>query len=787
MRKYGKKILGIVAAATMFCSVAVASGCGDSSFKAEAPNPSDYAGEVSSNGGFAVEKGNYVYFINGAESNTADNTYGEVEKGALMRITKAQLAAKDYGKATVVVPSLFVAKNYEAGIFIYGDYVYYATPTTEKNLEGKVENGYIDFKRAKLDGSEAPMKDKYFHLSSNSSFYRFVEVDGVVYCLYEESGALKSFNTKTRTHTVLVEGASSYFYDKKDLENGNVYYTMPVTYGIDQDTTATASYNQIYCVNAAATVTSVGKKADGKIGYTATGVEADGDGTYSKEYTFSESYLKNYDGFEAKDHASYPYVNLGQLVLDGVGKAADDAGWFNEDFKVEDCLEIDGYTYTLTRYENGGVYFTRNTDGKLYYLSDARGETWNTVTANDAATTAALDVVANNTAKASTSALYEVKEENGVRTHSYLYVSGSVLSRATTQANGEADVVTLSRSISSATLWKTEGEYLYYYASYNNGNNLSRIKYTGEQADYNLLLSQNEDKADYQPITLALVEWNSDWYKPEMFDVADGKTVVLYSNVQKYGNSGTTFNYVYAAQMGSTAEIQANVDAYDAYNEYYKGYEATANAQGLIQYYFAAGTLFSEEDLTLSQDVIDCYDDESKSEAEKDAFYREVVGKFTVAEGETKAELVTEKELIGLVGKMTDADKKLIRTAWTDSLLKPETEEDEDGLPGWAIALIIIGGVLLVAAAVTVPMVLGIRKKNAAKAEAEATVNAYKRKIDTTDDKSIDVYAENADEAVKEELSEDPLQAEEEAVEEAVEAVETAAIEAENSVENPEV
>ena len=42
-------------------------------------------------------------------------------------------------------------------------------------------------------------------------------------------------------------------------------------------------------------------------------------------------------------------------------------------------------------------------------------------------------------------------------------------------------------------------------------------------------------------------------------------------------------------------------------------------------------------------------------------------------------------------------------------------------------------------------------KKKAEKAEAEATVNAYKRKkIDTTDDKSIDVYADDEAEKTEE-------------------------------------
>ena len=66
MRKYGKKILGIVAAATMLCSVAATAGCGKTNFKMTAPVEADYnanEGKVQSNGGFAVEKGDFVYFV----------------------------------------------------------------------------------------------------------------------------------------------------------------------------------------------------------------------------------------------------------------------------------------------------------------------------------------------------------------------------------------------------------------------------------------------------------------------------------------------------------------------------------------------------------------------------------------------------------------------------------------------------------------------------------------------------------------------------------------------------
>ncbi|MBQ7912683.1 MAG: hypothetical protein IJ308_02935 [Clostridia bacterium] len=766
MRKYGKKILGIVAAATMLCSVAMTAGCGSVKFDFVKPDDAVYSandGAVGSNGGFAVEKGGYVYFINGVESNTADNTYGAVEKGALMRIGKAQLKAGEYDKAEIVVPSLLVAKNYDAGIYVFDDTVYYATPTTDKNLEGQVENSYLDFKCANLKTGEVK-KDKFFHVDSSSlKNYRFVKQGEDVYCLYEEDTTLKSYNTSTGKTTVLVKGASGYFYDNKDVNNGNVYYTMPVTYNIASDIASqTSDYNQLYCVNVADVAKDVGKNAayDGKVGYTVADT--------GKQYTFDGKWLEdNQDGYKVGDYTTYPYVNLGELVLDGVGSKFSDeiynGGWFNED-KVEDSLEFKGYTYTVTRYENGGVYFTRSTDSKLYYLSDTKGADWNTITGNDAEATAELDIVSLNTTNASSTALFEVSTDNaGVRTHSYIYKSGNEVYKATAKENGEQDVlVAIVRNVTTANLWKTEGDYLYYYADYNNGNSLSRVNYTGDEDSYNTFHAEEPGYEDYQPVTLPLVEWSKDWYKPELIDV-DGETVLLYANTQKYGNSTVTYNYVYAAKVGTTADIKASIEKYEAYQDYLEEYSTKTDAQNLIKYFFSANTIFAGEEMTLSQETIDLYKDESQAEDKQDALYQEVLGKFTAEEGKT-AELATEREFIGLVGKVTESDLEDIQTAWKDTLLKPEPkDEDDDSLPGWAIALIVVGAVLIVAAGAAVPVVIYFKKKAAAKKEEEAIVNAYRRqKIDTTDDKTIDVYA---DEEKKEDAAESTETAEEPAPE----------------------
>ncbi len=724
-----KKIISLVAAATLALSTFALTACDSKGYKGENLSAGyDAAATVSSNGGFVVEKGDYVYFINGAEVNTANNTYGNPVKGSLMRISKSQLAAGEYGEAQIVIPSLFVTGNYDSGIYIYGDKIYYATPTTAKNNEGQIENSYLDFKWSTLDGKSAPSKH-FLRLSSNVAKYRFVEVDGVVYCLYEEDSALKSYNVSTGKTTVLVKGAGAFIYDKQDLTSPNVYYTMDVSYELDSDNATKANYNQIYCVNAAATAVT-NKDAASYAVY-------EGEEKIA-EYDFDETYLKDKakededSTYDAGDYTTYPYVNLGKLVLDGVGSApsfAEDTRYNKDDASAS--LEPLGYKYTLQSQGNGGLYFTRTAGttnagetAKLYYVANERGS-WNTVTGNGD-----VDTVAIDTTSASATAIFE-KAEDG--THSYLYLSGSILKKATTDENGKATTVDLAYGVSSITLWKTEGDYLYYYGSGTNGNNLTRINYKGTADKYNPLLLTDE----YKPQTLALVDWNDSWFKPEFVD-ANGATVVMYSNAQSFGDSGTAYNYVYAAKLGDTASIIAANDNLEKVNEYIESYKDNSELQDVMTYYFRTGKL------TAYEAVIDLYDEYQQEETT--AF----VEKFK--EG-GEFENMLESDFIGLVGRVNEADEEAIDEAWSAFLLQEEEEEEDDKLPTWAVVLICVGSALAFCLIVIVPVVVVMKKKKAEKAREEAIVGAYKRKkIDTTDDKSIDVYADDeADKAPEEE------------------------------------
>lgn len=742
------KILGIALASVTLSSAFTFAGCGSSAYKGDPITDYVSEGAVTSNGGFAVAKGDFVYFINGMEEYTAENNYGEVVKGALMRISKADLAAGNYANVKTIVPSLLAAQNYSGGVYIFGDYVYYATPTTDKSIvTGEAENDWIDFKRAKLDGTEAPMDGFFFRLSDNTAAYRFVEVDGVVYCLYEEDGVLKSYDTKDEVSRTLVSGADTFFYDTVDSTNGNVYYTMSVTEGLDTQNSTVLKYNQLYCVNAAARVEST-KTENGKVSYTVKG---------GKTYAFDVEYLEekneeakekgNDEPYDLKDYATLPYVNLGELVLDGIGSNAVSNTQYNEAVAEGNTPAVPGgYTYALTMYTDHGVYFTRKEaegttssdaeSAQLYYLADAAKDAdgWKAISGNGG-----LEVVAPD-GSTLTGAIFTVDDSGN---HVYYYLADNTLYKATPDANGNCTPIEMTRTnLTEATLWAVEGDYLYYVQNWadgeGNGYKLSRINVTGTQDDYNIAgpLEANEE---YAPISLQGVQINSSWYMPEIFD-----GTLLYSNEQAFGD--VSYNYIYAAKLGATqADVKANNEKYDDVQTYISEYDDVV-LQEALTYYFRTGKR------TAFDAVESLYTD----------YQVEEFNKFV-----EDATLLEESAFFTLIGKMTEEDVEEIDAAWAESLLtEKEEEEVDEGLPTWAIVLIIVSSVLVVACAAGAVWYV-LRKKKQEKEKADATVNAYKRaKIDTTDDKSIDVYADEESETPAQEAAQEAEEPSEEKAEE---------------------
>ena len=729
MQNKGKKLISVIAALALTFSAVAMAGCDNGSYTRDALG-GNIAGEVVSNGGSVVEKGDYVYFINGGQVYTADNTFGEVLKGSLMRISKSDLAAGNYQNCDVVVPLLISAQNKTSGFYIYGDYVYFATPTSDKFLKGEVANEWLDFKRAKLDGSET-MKDYYFRLETNSVKFRYVEENGTVYCMYVEGKSLKSYNTATGvTHTLVKDAASDYFFNSEDLTDSTVYYTMNLTNrtGTEHESDK-LDYNQVYTVSASATATANADKCE----YTVAGGK-----TYSG---FDKEYLEETnDGFDASDYKTYPYVNLGTLVLDGVGTDArySKTQYNDADDYANGTREVpNGYQYNIQLVDNGGVYFSRveatvkAPTTPLFFLDedDYTASAWNTINGN-----AGLEKVAKSTENASKTA-YFLRDTDG--NHSYFYVKDTNLVYAKAAADGSvASSVTLSESASGATFIKTQGNYLFYNMAGTNGHFIYRVNYTGTADNYHPLLVDTDANKEYKAEQILDLDWNNSWFTPELIDNA-----LYFANTQSVNN--TAYNYVYVFKMNgsntdgsmTTAELSAINKKYTDVKDYIKETaDEDAEVENVLRYYYTTG------EKTLYENVKDEYKDKQKTKI--DAFF--------AYDGEHK-DYMFQSYFYNLVGKVNAEDKAAIEAGWAETLVKKAaTADEEKGLPTWAIVLISVGGGLLVAAAVAVPVIICVKKKKKAAQDIEKT--RVRKHIDTTDDRTIDVYA--SDEETAQEVQE---------------------------------
>lgn len=192
-----KKFLVSILSALLVALCVVAAACGTNN-NFTASGFKDF-GAIKSQGGFVAQTENYVVFINGVASNSGDNSYGAPVKGSLMAIKNSDFAAGKFSEAKIVVPKLFAATDYSAGFFIQGDYVYYGTPSTDKDSSGNIATSEIEFMKAKLDGSAKP--ERLFKYSALSVSYRIVNNGDSIFVVYYDSvdSAIKEFSAASGT------------------------------------------------------------------------------------------------------------------------------------------------------------------------------------------------------------------------------------------------------------------------------------------------------------------------------------------------------------------------------------------------------------------------------------------------------------------------------------------------------------------------------------------------------------------------------------------------------------
>ncbi len=209
-----KKII-VIAVAIVMCLTAFAGCSGDNYGKVKIEGKQDISYTVTSQGGSAVQYGNYVYFINGdrgfTDSDGTKNEFGSVVKGAVYRaelkgekngsefvvklpendttgLDFVSHVEKDYKNddtnvidVQAVAPKTVGTQSYSGGgIFIFDNCMYYASPNNNKNKLGAVQYEKTDFFRMTLDGKKT---QKIYTTVNNSasSPYMFYSVGNSVY------------------------------------------------------------------------------------------------------------------------------------------------------------------------------------------------------------------------------------------------------------------------------------------------------------------------------------------------------------------------------------------------------------------------------------------------------------------------------------------------------------------------------------------------------------------------------------------------------------------------------
>lgn len=751
MRKRFTTIICACVAAVSIFGAAFSSGC--SSFKG-VDTKDESAANVSSNGGFVVETGDYAYFINGSATYTDDNKYGEVLKGSVQRIKKTDLAAHNYTATETVVPSVVYSGQYDAGIYIYGDYIYYTTPTTEKDADGNVLNSNLDFKRTKLDGTETTKK-YFWQSSSNSVDYRYVQVDGTVYILYALSETLyndtsatniHSVNCETGVDTLLAYNVSAYTFDTEDATNPWVYYTMAVTWQLGTDNSAEQSYNQLYRVRA--------------------------DDTTANTYDFS--YIEDYYEQDEDDDDYDPvYINYGDLVLDGVGIKGDEPTQFSN-ITTLDGITYDGYTYSVTAYQNDVLYFTRasilgdESITNIYKIDDASttiGDSWNEVKAND---TLDSNHLFRKTTDADTEYTYVTL--NGT---TYAFEGGSDgIVKYEVSSDGQLVNEYLVTSDASATILDVREEYtaandkhtyLYYSISGGNGYYCYRLAIDGSNENYNRFptdsAAENDEYYAYRGTQILDIDMCSDWYSMEFV----GNTLLFASETTGMSD----YNYIMACDLSDSdgymltnKEIEDYNDKYEAVTEKIEAYDDETNTDGTAAYSNLANALkylFYTDDMEYLAELIQAYvdlqdkDEEylySTESAQIYLDYADVKGDWADYASDSKT--VNEETVYAnqrdyyyaVVGQITEDDEEAILDGYKEDYMQAYPDDTRswwEQLSTTNKVLFVVGvsvGGLLVIAGATL-LTLWLVKRHKAKKNAES---GAKSTVDITDDKSVNVY-----------------------------------------------
>ena len=432
-------------------------------------------------GGFVATTNNYVYFINGVESYSTSYKNGKVTKGALMRVAKDKFASGDAAYETVV-SKMLVSDDKNAGFYIYGDSVYYAVPSLEKDKKGNAKSDQLNFFSTKLDASKTSSKIANKDFAHDATFRYIQNGDNVYLAVYS---------------------TNLYVYDAKTCK-------------------------QVFTTEEGVSVTGEEKKAKGSVSEVVFDEGNESAYIYFSFKPVAKSNLDESATTEENYHDIYR-IKVGDKdatrVFDGVGKAVAD--------KNQNPTELIGLTVDLLRHKGKNLYFSATTlntvigGGTIYYsLADGAakatelvyGENNEPLYSNKRTTKAFADTVLYRMEEDTDKFLYTLYVDSTLGLVKYDYTKAD----DTYNSDYGVNVLSDNEKLKTATLSFISGDYLYFKDSDNNfcRTNLKKIE-NGEEAKI------------FRINTVAL---NNDWYAPEVITVGGKEYFVCVYSSSDYGS-----------------------------------------------------------------------------------------------------------------------------------------------------------------------------------------------------------------------------------------------------------
>lgn len=244
MAKFSKKLI-IVIAVMLLCSLALVA-CTSYKFVPVTGGQADKPTE--SNGGFVVKQGDYIYFVNGKQAYENikvkdDNTYGKVLKGSICRVKKNVEGL--YEDFQVIVPRLAMNKNYKQGFSIFGNWLYYVSPSIKTDKEGNLQTTFTEYYRCHIDGSKT---EKIATIEGDSLQFKFTatgliyEKDSILYVISYSDSKIEKEKEVAKEYTSIVFPQANDYKLNTMTSADYVYYTKAAENKL-------ATYNVLYAVN----------------------------------------------------------------------------------------------------------------------------------------------------------------------------------------------------------------------------------------------------------------------------------------------------------------------------------------------------------------------------------------------------------------------------------------------------------------------------------------------------------------------------------------------------------